>query len=237
MMDECLKDVSAVLERERRTLEWIRSKAVTIHRLMDLYKSAEEACRRFDAKSGMGVYLKWQTEFEGRNRDPLWLHVGGIIQVANDAIANMSYYLCVTRFDRELQQQRVLRKFHFDYASPAVRSQRRSSVFHLQYPGKLPPEMTADKDEGMEVRMDAWLEVPRIFFLPMSLSLVLHLAFREFPDRYTNRLCEDGDWQSVFVHRDQTCLILPYLQDCVSIATDPKKKLLLWDCACNPDSQ
>jgi hypothetical protein len=233
MMDACLQDAEAVLERERRTLEWVRNKAVKIQNLVDLYNSAEAACRRFDKQSGMGVYLRWQVT--SGEHSQFWMHVGGLIRVDDGVIDNMSYYLCVTRADQDSQKQRVLRKFHFDYASPRIRDQRRSSVFHLQYPGNLPPEMKGDdSDDRMEERMDAWLEEPRIFYLPMSLALVLHLAFREFPDQYTNRLCEDGEWQSVHVHRDQKSLILPFMEKCVAIAADPKKKLL-WDVACQQE--
>jgi len=229
-MDACLEDAASVLDRERQTLEWIRNKSATIYRLVELYNSAEEACRRFDTRAGMGVYLKWPVDLRGRRDDSSWIHVGGLMHVRDGVIDNMSHYLCVTRGEASSQRQRVLRKYHFDYASRDIRTQRRSSVFHLQYPGKLPPELKGGYDDG---HLDSWLEEPRIFFMPMSLSLLLHLAFREFPNEYTNRLCEDGEWQSVHVHRDQTCLIVPFLETCVSVASDTKKKLL-WDAACEP---
>jgi hypothetical protein len=232
MMDACLQDTEAVLERERQTLLWVRNKATKIQRLFELSRSAEDACRRFDKHAGMGVYLRWQVTSEEHNH--FWIHVGGLIQVSDGAIDNMSYYLCVTRASDASDVQRHLRKYHFDYANPRVRAKRRSSVFHLQYPGKLPGELKGDDfDDETEERMDAWLEEPRIFYLPMSLALLLHLAFREFPDQYTNRLCEDGEWQSIHVHRDQQCLILPYLEKCVEVAASPKKKLL-WDVTCEP---
>ena len=177
------------------------------------------------------MYLKWQVARGGNRHAPFWIHVGGVIGVNKDSVIdNMSYYLCVTRDKADSQKQRVLRKYHFDYASAESRAKRRSSVFHLQYGGKLSPEMQGEYEDG---HMDVWLEEPRVFYLPMSLSLLLHMAFREFPDQYTKKICEDGEWRSIHVHRDQTHLIVPFLETCVSIAKD-RKKNLLWDSACAP---
>lgn len=226
MMDTCLANAPAIIENDRRTLDWVRNKAATIPSLHSLFASADESMRRFDSRFGTNSYLTWSVLHESGDGSVLRLHVGGLIQLLDNVIDNVSYCLCVA----DDEKKRVLRKYHFDYANRAVRGARRSATFHLQYGGKPLPQMGAEYDHD---HMDGWLEEPRMFFLPMSLSLVLHMAFREFPDEYTNRLCEEGEWRSIHVHRDQTCLIVPFLDKCLNIANDANKKLL-WDAACEP---
>jgi hypothetical protein len=224
MMDACLHDSAQVIENERRTLEWVRNKAATIQNLHDLADIASEACRKFDPQFGMNVHLQWQVPYDDHIFD---IHVGGLIKLADHSIDNMSYELCVTREIDGSGRHRVLRRYHFDYANKQVRANRTSSVFHLQYSGKLSPQIVGDYEAD---HMDSWLEEPRLFYFPMSLSLVLHMAFREFPDIYTDKLCDDGAWQSVFVRRDQDCLIVPFLDTCLNKARIGKK--ILWDAAC-----
>jgi hypothetical protein len=225
-MDACLGDVTSLLANDRTTLEWLRDKTASIQSLRSLYQSADEAARRFSAAHGMGVYLSWNVLHESGDGGVLGLHVGGLIERKAADVDNMSYYLCISAEKKVGGRHRVLRKYHFDYASRDTRARRRSPAFHLQYGGKLSPNM---RDGYQLDHMDTWLEEPRVFFLPMSLSLVLHMAFREFPDEYTNRLCEDSYWQST-VRRDQKRLIQPYLQKCLGIVT---KDGLLWDVVCN----
>ena len=228
-MDTCLQDAASVLENERCTLEWVRNKTAKIRNLNDLFQSAEQAYYRFDASQGMRVCLKWPVLHEVGNGNVLWIHIGGLIELDNSTIENVTYYLCISREEQGSGKNRVLRKFHFDYANSAIRESRRSSVFHLQYAGELPPELKNEHDYD---HLDPWFEEPRVFFLPMSLSLVLHMAFREFPDEDTDKLCEDGYWRSRLVKRDEKYLIVPFLKECLSVGEDKKK--LLWDSACDP---
>lgn len=227
MMDSCLQDARSVLQNEQRTLEWLRNKTATIPHLRDLYCSAADSLLRFNRDEGMQVFLRW--EVLHTNGDALDLHIGGLIQLENAVIDNATYYLCIAHGHTDQSRSRVLRKFHFDYANSSVRGTRQSSVFHLQYAGKLPSHL---RDRYDDAHLDSWLEEPRIFFLPMSLSLIMHMAFREFPDEYTNRLCEDGEWRSVFVQRDQQSLVVPFLEKCLSDLNVGKK--LLWEAACEP---
>jgi hypothetical protein len=80
--------------------------------------------------------------------------------------------------------------------------------------------------------LDGWLETPRIFFMPMSLSLVLHLAFREFQDDSTDKLCEQMEWQSIHVRSAQNGLVAPYLEKVLHLVALPKARPL-WDTACS----
>ena len=218
-MDSCLQDYSRILQYEESTLRWIRNKTAKIPSLSHLNETATDAVYKFDKSFGMNVYLAWSVVHEGCEGRILDLHVGGLIQLEGDAIVNTSYYLCII----DDTNKKVLRKYHFDYANSTIRQQRRSSVFHMQYAGKLAPELPEDCDAE---HLDSWLEAPRIFFTPMTLSLVLHMVFREFRDEYTDRLCEDGEWQSVFVHRDQNSLILPFFRSCMNVMEDRGEKAI-----------
>ena len=51
----------------------------------------------------------------------------------------------------------------------------------------------------------------------MTLSLVLHIAFKEFPTRDTEKLRAEGTWRKNYIGRDQKFCVAPYLTSCVNL--------------------
>jgi hypothetical protein len=136
-MEACLDDVSAVLDREFEALKWLRSNSAGVRALKELYDSAEKAVFSFKKEHGMSAHLQWSVMHADDADAILEIHVGGLIELKDEAIDNMTYSLCVVR--KTAQDKKLIRKYHFDYANRTIRASRRSSVFHLQYGGKLAP--------------------------------------------------------------------------------------------------
>jgi hypothetical protein len=214
-----MSDPSAFLRREKATLTWLRDKAVGMGNLHPLYLSAGQALLRLKDTIGMSVLLKWKVRHDMGGGEVLWLYVGGRVDLAGDRMTNASYFLCVARDAAEGRARYVYRKYHFDYADPAGKRRRPHPVFHLQYPGTLPSELRSELDDR---HMDGRFEEPRVFCGPMSLALVLHMAFREFPDRDTESLRKDGYWLSMILGRDQKCIWHPFYEKCVSLMVSNK---------------
>ena len=166
----------------------------------------------------MNVILRWPVMHESGGGQLFWIYVGGLVECC-DGVVNASYFLCVARDGDEGGPKRVLRKYHFDFADPAGQRTRPHPMFHLQYPGTLPPDLTPELDDG---HMDGWLEEPRLFCGPPSLAMVLHTAFREFPDEHTERIRKDGYWLGAILRRDQECIWRPFYEKCVSLMDDRK---------------
>jgi len=217
----CMADLQALLGREKETVEWLRNKTATIGNLHELYLSADNALLRFRKQFGMSVQLTWPVTHESGGGRILWLYVGGLIEWRKGVI-NASYFLCVAADVSGGSKKHVLRKYHFDYAAPVGTRNRPHPVFHLQYPGTLSSELAPELDDG---HMDAYFEEPRVFCSPMSLALVMHMAFWEFPDECTDRVRKDGYWLNSILTRDQQCMWLPFHRKCVTLMNN--RKILL----------
>ena len=217
-MHTCMTDLPAFLRREKDSLQYLRDKAATIGNLGQLYLSAANALVRFREDMGMSVLLQWPVLHEPSGGRILWLYVGGLIEQCGN-VTNVSHFLCVAQDAPSGETKRILRKYHFDYADPAGKRRRPHPVFHLQYPGSLPPGLASELDDG---HMDGWLDEPRVFYGPMSLALVLQMAFWEFPDEYTDRIRKDGYWLGKILRRDQECLWRPFHEGCASLIASNK---------------
>ena len=217
-MHTCMADLPAFLRREKGSLQYLRDRAANIRNLQDLYLSAYDALIRFKEDMGMSVILRWPVIYGSDSGRVLWLYVGGLIESCS-GVTNVSYFLCVAEDASNGNRKRVLRKYHFDFADPTGKRRRPHPVFHLQYPGTLPAGLEPELDDR---HMDGWLEEPRVFCGPMSLALVLHMAFREFPDEDTERIRNDGTWLREILKRDQECIWRPFYEKCVSLIDNRK---------------
>lgn len=218
-MNSCMLEPSTFLDREKATLTWLRDKAVKVASLYPLYVSAETALLRMDDAVGMSALLNWRVQRDNGGGEVVWLYVGGRVDLSGDRVTNASYFLCVTGDAPERQARHIYRKYHFDYADPSGQRRRPHPVFHIQYPGTLPSELESELDDS---HMDVAFKEPRVFCSPMSLALVLHIAFREFPDKDTERIRQDGYWLSQILGRDEEYVWKPFYEKCISLIADRK---------------
>lgn len=90
----------------------------------------------------------------------------------------------------------LIRKFHFDYASPNIQTKKQDvPVFHFQYGGKLTPEMRELALDSS--RLESGLSVPRLAFPPINLALLLDMLFCEFRTEETTRITEKPEWRKL----------------------------------------
>ena len=208
-MNSCLSDVRTFLNNERKTLEYLSSK-ISRKGLQEIANAANQS-RYTNFNKGLSVYLPWSVPLVTYD-DIGRIHVGGVVCCQNGAIDNISYFLAVTRKNSSDGRHRVLRKYHFDYCNPGNSRRTPHPLFHLQMPGKLPPHMPRENYDVSQLNPE--LSEPRILYLPMSLSLVLHVAFSEFASDDTDNIRKDGRWRNL-IKRDQEALWKPYMEKCL----------------------
>lgn len=158
-----------------------------------------------------------------RRRQPnLRLIVAAIIeQVTASAYGNISYVLAVCRL--RSKHPSLLRKFHFDVtATDAITTPRRQQhpMCHLQYCGGMIPLMKSMglRDEQLR-QMHENLSEPRVFFWPMSLALLVDMAFHEFPDPRSESFRASNEWRGI-IRENENLLLLPFYERCVEVIRD-----------------
>jgi len=126
------------------------------------------------------------------------LYLGALIKSKlPDQYTQVSYYLAISNGTNE-PNDRLLRKFHFDFAPPAVDRLKPHPKLHIQYAGGLPPALLERQFSDTHLKhMDPWFSEPRIPSAPICLALLLHLAFQEFRDETTHRFAARAEWRNV----------------------------------------
>lgn len=108
-----------------------------------------------------------------------------------------TYFLAVV--GKEGDHDKVIRKFHFDFAKPTIKTEQPVPTYHLQYGGKL--------SEGFEGYSDSylskWLSVPRLNYSPVNLALLLDILFCEFNTVETDKIVQDRDWRKLIYDNEQ----------------------------------
>ncbi len=150
----------------------------------------------------------------------LRLIVAANIELTNNgSYSNVSYCLVVCRIRKK--HPSILRKFHFDVTNGDNQVRRQEHpVCHLQYCGEMIPRMQdMGCREAQLKQMHASLSEPRVFFWPMSLALLVDLAFHEFPDPHSSKFRASSEWRGIV--RNQEALILrPFYEKCVQVLAD-----------------
>lgn len=108
-----------------------------------------------------------------------------------------SYFLVIVN---EEDNNKIIRKFHFDYATPANTTKQRVPTFHLQYGGKMSPKMA---QAGLnDSKLDNWLSVPRLNFSPINLALLFDILLCEFKTVETNEVIQTSEWRTLIYNNE-----------------------------------
>jgi len=169
------------------------------------------------SKSGLGFCFGtyWDIDYSEKQ---CRIFLGATVnkEISDGNIANASYYMCVVEGTNE--PHRILRKFHFDYMTACPDQRERHPRFHLQYCGRLPPQM---KNLGIKddliIPLLPKVDGPRIFFWPMTLGLLMNIAFHEFPCDDTEQIRKRGEWQNL-VRENEKMVLVPFYQRCAQLA-------------------
>ena len=94
---------------------------------------------------------------------------------------------------------------------------------HLQYCGEMIPHMKQRMgcQEAQLVQMHASLSEPRVFFWPMSLALLVDLAFHEFPDPRSANFRASSEWRGI-IRAHEALVLQPFYEKCAQVIANTK---------------
>lgn len=202
-----------ILKRnELATLNFLLSNVFINKHFHDLASQANIHFYSLQGKSNAGIdfHAKLDLVVERKVRR---VYVGAVI-TSKDGEKHtqehdlVSYYLAVS--DRAEEPKRLLRKYHFDFVGKSTNTKQPQPIFHLQYGGKLPEFLINDglDDEGLH----SWLSTPRLIFYPVTLALLLDIAFCEFVSETTRKLVETSEWRAL-IKKNEDLVIKPYYEE------------------------
>jgi hypothetical protein len=169
-----------------------------------------------------GIY--WDVDYRDKECR-LFLGADVWKQKDSDDIANTSYCICIV--EGTDKPNKVLRKFHFDYVTVFTDRKEPHPRFHLQYCGGLPSfmENLGITKELMDLLLPN-VDGPRIFFRPMTLALLMNMAFHEFPCQDTDEIKRRGEWQNL-VRENERKILVPFYERCAQLAG--KDRIVFFD--------
>lgn len=205
------KSYLELFKEDVEAVDFLKEQTKSSAKLVDLTTSASKAFNANQSRrTNISIHLYWV------NDDQFRIDVGGRIDLNDDGteVQDVTYYICVSKYDDDSSKFVVCRKFHFDYACPSDEIKRKSNqpILHLQSPGTLPPALK--KSHVIPEACCEWLETPRILFFPMSLALTVQLAFTEFPSESTRVLASEGAWLKRHVVKDERKLFPSFMAFC-----------------------
>ncbi|MDB5357682.1 MAG: hypothetical protein JWN24_4135 [Phycisphaerales bacterium] len=166
---------------------------------------------------------------QGIQKPNLRLILAARIELSNArSYENITYCLSVCK--KRGSKYSILRKFHFDITVSAETDAERLQqhpTSHLQYCGEMIPAM--EKIGIRQAQLDQlypWLSEPRIFFPPMSLALLVDLAFHEFPDSRSKKFRSSSEWRGI-IRSQESLVLLPFFEKCVGVINKKSGSLRL----------
>ena len=199
-----------LINNEHGTLQFIvRNKFFQEH-FPDLHSQASLASRghkkdksnTLDFQSNIGVASKTKS---------YTVHIGANIKSNGKHFEMVSYSLCIS------SDSKIIRRFHLDYALPGMAKAEISPIFHLQYGGKTKDSMSGHTS----IIHDEELDLPKIFNLPMTLAILLHLVLTSFPDTDMRKFVETPEWKKLLIE-NETTVYKPFFERCNELITHSK---------------
>jgi hypothetical protein len=219
---------SALIASEAKVLEYLMNNPYIKEVHADFARHAGEYYQR--SRKGKGFEFASHLDVRhtatgGRQRSAetkanIRLILASLVQLNGpDDYHNVSHCLSILRLLAG-GKYTILRKFHFDVTAgneqPGGRLQRHPR-FHIQYCGEMIPYM---REIGLRTtqldQLHPGLSEPRVFYMPMSLALMLDMSLREFPDAASAKFRSTGEWRGI-VHEHESLVLRLFFEKCVSI--------------------
>lgn len=237
-LKEFYPDPSDLVKSEIRVLDYVRNQPYIKEVQPEFARAAAQYHEqnrtnnaRFEFSSSLDVWhaamsgKSWTDPRNVKRRPNLRIVIATRIErLGHKAYGNITYCLAICRV-RSRGKYTILRKFHFDIACDGASGNRLQEHprSHLQCCGEMLPHMyqIGCRQTQLE-QLHPWLSEPRIFCAPMSLGLLLDMAFREFPDLRSSRFLQDPVWRGL-IHDQQELVLLPFHRKCCEIITSNQK--------------
>jgi hypothetical protein len=184
-----LPNSQAFKKNELSTLQFINARYRLLKHYPKLYQAIQSAYLTYKSKQNFEFDFNFSVNFEMEVEDDIHnIFIGGFIQ---GDFEMCTYYLALA--GKGDDKDKIIRKYHFDFAKPTIKTEQRVPTFHLQYGGSL-SEGFGEYDGQY---LSKWLSVPRLNFAPVNLALLLDILFCEFDCKETNDLVQDREWRKL----------------------------------------
>lgn len=188
------------INNEFKTLETITTRAMLLRIypvLSNSISTCYEICKGKQKKntlSSINFHCSFDVNVQGSSHTII---LGALV---TEGYEECSYSLTILGKDDD--EKRVIRKYHFDYAIPAVAAKKQKvPSYHLQYGGELSEAMK--KDGLCDKKLDSWLSVPRLSYYPINFALLLDLLLCEFRSKETNEVAQSTNWRDLIFNNEK----------------------------------
>ena len=213
-MERILPTYEEFVKLENATLKLLHDRLSQLQTLAHTSGLVKQ-CRSYSHPGLFRFGFHWDVHYMGKECR-LFLGADVWKQEDGDYIANTSYCMCLV--EGRDKPNKVLRKFHFDYVTERSDRKQPHPRFHLQYCGGLPPFLTSlGITKKLMEPLVPEVEGPRIFFRPMTLGLLMNIAFHEFPCGDTDQIKKKGEWLNL-VRDNERVVLKPFYSKCADLA-------------------
>ena len=124
-------------------------------------------------------------------------------------------------------ENKIIRKYHFDYDLPKPQDIQPHPVFHIQYGGKLSETLeNITKSRRIDIsNLDVWMSVPRIYNMPMSLALLINIVLQEFPNEFNMKLIQKNEFRDI-IRQNEKLLLKEFFRSCHLFINNSSDNLL-----------
>jgi len=213
-INDCVPELEELIKFDKTTLSFLRDHCFYYSDLSGL--ASDASAYYLKLKNCTKTKFQFDSEFlvDLSEHKKGTAHIGANFFLEGSQFEGISYFLAIR--DNE-PRARLLRKYHFDYTSPSTKRKQPHPIFHLQYAGELSPRLSAlDLDC---THLDSWLEVPRLFYTPMTLALLINMILKEFPNRENEKLIETSEWRHL-IRKNEDHFLAPYFEKCHSFISN-----------------
>jgi hypothetical protein len=180
-------------KNEIKTLEYINAWGFFNNDFGDLAKAIKIAYYSYkgvDVKKNFNFKFvsDFETEIEGKP------HKVVLNALVSGNYEETSYSLGICEQDGSCE---FIRRFHFDYDHDNINRRQKAPISHLQYGGK--GGIGFDGKEFNTNRIEDWLSVPRLYYPPINIALLLDVTLCEFHNEHTEKIVENPNWRALIL--------------------------------------
>lgn len=185
-------------KNEVKTLEYLTTRGGLLKNFPNLSQTVNLAYYNFHGKRNQRAFdFLFHADFEMTVEKSSHKIIVGANVTGTYSLC--SYFFAIAGNNED--ENRLIRKFHFDFALPSTNVRQPVPVYHLQYGGKISPEI--EKMGLTSEKLDHWLSLPRLNFPPVNLAIMLDILFCELRVEETREIVESDDWRALIYDNER----------------------------------